>query len=248
MLRLTDEGSTESIRRLVNRSRDSAMNLCMPPPQATLPAVASPADRTVPTAGPLDDRSLRALLDAIDYGTLLVDEALGLHWCNRIGQRWLGAGSSDLELKGMMLHGKDAAVDAALRRAVRLAIDRRVQSLVDLMDRSVAVVPLGMGSDRRLASLVVERAELCSHYTLAAFSRQHQLSPAEAGVLRLLVRGMAPEAIARRNGVALSTVRTQVISIRAKTGVASVRELVNRLSRIPPMVGVLDEESLTVLS
>lgn len=224
------------------------MNLSMSVTRAIAASASAQPARGAHRLGPMDDHSLQAMLDAIDYGTLLVDESLALLWCNRIGQRWLAAGTAGVELLGRVLHCKDRLRDAALRQAVQLAVERRVQSLVELKDCSVAVVPLGADREARLASLVLERPEVCSHFTLAAFSRQHQLSPAEGSVLRLLSRGLAPEAIARRNGVALSTVRSQVLSIRAKTGVGSVHELVIRLSRIPPMVGVLDDHNAASLS
>jgi len=39
--------------------------------------------------------------------------------------------------------------------------------------------------------------------------------------------------------VAVSTVRTQIGSIRAKTGAASISELVRQVAVLPPLVGAL---------
>jgi hypothetical protein len=39
--------------------------------------------------------------------------------------------------------------------------------------------------------------------------------------------------------VAVSTVRTQIGSIRAKTGAGSIRELVRQVAVLPPLVGAL---------
>jgi DNA-binding CsgD family transcriptional regulator len=48
-----------------------------------------------------------------------------------------------------------------------------------------------------------------------------------------------PTAIARQQNVAVSTVRTQIGSIRAKTGAGSISELVRQVAVLPPLVGAL---------
>ena len=45
--------------------------------------------------------------------------------------------------------------------------------------------------------------------------------------------------VARQQGVAVSTVRTQIGSIRAKTGAGSISELVRQVAVLPPLVGAL---------
>jgi DNA-binding CsgD family transcriptional regulator len=71
------------------------------------------------------------------------------------------------------------------------------------------------------------------------FARSRGLTPAESEVLKLLCLGHEPAAIAARQQVAISTIRTQIGSIRAKTGVASIRELVQRVAVLPPVLGAL---------
>jgi len=44
-----------------------------------------------------------------------------------------------------------------------------------------------------------------------------------------------PSDIAEKLGVALSTVRTHIGTIRAKTGASSVKELLHRVAQLPPM-------------
>jgi DNA-binding CsgD family transcriptional regulator len=58
-------------------------------------------------------------------------------------------------------------------------------------------------------------------------------------VLEHLCGGVRPTEIAQRQGVAVSTVRTQIGSIRAKTGATSIRELVRQVAVLPPLVGAL---------
>jgi len=106
---------------------------------------------------------------------------------------------------------------------------------------SIAIIPIdSKTSDAAPATLLVlGRRQLCEALTVDWFSLEHGLTPAEAQVLKSLCAGLRPQAIADRHGVALSTVRTQVGSLRAKTGAASIRELVAQVSMMPPLVGVI---------
>ena len=58
-------------------------------------------------------------------------------------------------------------------------------------------------------------------------------------MLRGLAGGLRPAQIARAAGVAMSTVRTQITSIRLKTGARSIGELVRLVTVLPPIVPVL---------
>jgi DNA-binding CsgD family transcriptional regulator len=70
---------------------------------------------------------------------------------------------------------------------------------------------------------------------LAAYARQWRLTGAEARVLMALAAGEKPSTIARQLGVAMSTLRTQIGSLRAKSGAASIRDLVCQLAALPPV-------------
>lgn len=50
------------------------------------------------------------------------------------------------------------------------------------------------------------------------------------------------------HGVALSTVRTQVSSIRAKTGTENISSLVRMVAMLPPMVSALRQVSTASLA
>jgi DNA-binding CsgD family transcriptional regulator len=71
------------------------------------------------------------------------------------------------------------------------------------------------------------------------YAREHRLSPSEEQVLGALCEGCSPNAIAARNGVKIATVRTQIANIRAKTGAESIRDLVQQVAVLPPLVGAL---------
>ena len=87
--------------------------------------------------------------------------------------------------------------------------------------------------ERNWAIVTFEREELCGPVELQMFSSRHGLTLAENQVLQRLCRGERPADIARRHGVARSTVLTQVAAIRSKTQRGSVLELMHKLSRMP---------------
>ena len=58
-----------------------------------------------------------------------------------------------------------------------------------------------------------------------------------------LCKGLQPADIARLQGVAISTVRTQIASLRHKTGAATVADLVHHIARLPPVCSALQTEA-----
>lgn len=54
-------------------------------------------------------------------------------------------------------------------------------------------------------------------------------------MLLQLCRGLRPNEIALRHGVQVCTVRSQVRSIRQKTACDSIRELLEKVSVLPPL-------------
>ena len=76
----------------------------------------------------------------------------------------------------------------------------------------------------------------CKRLMIQFYAQTHGLSPTETSVLRALGEGLSPREIAQRHAVALSTVRSQVGSIRAKTGAHSVTELLLTLGALPPIM------------
>ena len=87
--------------------------------------------------------------------------------------------------------------------------------------------------------VLFNRAQMCETLSVELFARAHGLTHAESAVLTGLCRGAAPARIARDVGVAVSTVRTQVASLRQKTGAASIADLVRQVAVLPPIVPTL---------
>lgn len=212
------------------------------------PLGSAPGSR--PYAGPerrngasLAWRWLSATLDEIDYGLLLVGDDLQVVHVNHVARAELDD-AHPLALEGRSLqarHPRDMpALQAALDGALRGL--RRMLSLGEEgHEVAISVVPLPvLGSDARRATLVMlGKREVCSELAVQGFARANGLTPGEARVLVALCRGVPPTEIAREHGVAISTVRSQIGSIRAKTGSASIRELVRQAAALPPLMTVL---------
>jgi DNA-binding CsgD family transcriptional regulator len=70
---------------------------------------------------------------------------------------------------------------------------------------------------------------------LCFFARSHGLTATEEHVLGILCHGFSAPQIAQQLNVAVSTVRSHVRSLCAKTRSSGVRELVNRVAVLPPL-------------
>jgi len=102
----------------------------------------------------------------------------------------------------------------------------------------VACVPLFQPYEGESASvlLMLARRTGSKNLALSFFAREHRLSPTEEAVLRSLCDGLEVNDIAAAHGVCESTLRTQVRSLRDKTDSNSIRQLLQRVAALPPVV------------
>ncbi len=188
-------------------------------------------------------RCLALTLDEIDYGVLLLaDDGQVLH-ANHMARSELDAGHP-LQLLGRELRARHPHDVLRLHEALAGA-QRGLRKLLTLGEAahgvSVAVIPLPRAAqdDSHPTLVVLGKRHVCGRLAVQWFARDHALTPAESRVLEALCDGREPREIADGFHVGLSTVRTQIGSIRAKTGADSIRELVRQVSVLPPMVGTL---------
>ncbi|MBQ0945578.1 helix-turn-helix transcriptional regulator [Ideonella sp. 4Y16] len=191
-------------------------------------------------------RLLAQVLDEIDYGLVLLADARQVLHVNHAARAELGE-DHPLQLLGGELRARDAKDVAALFDAVNTAVTkglRRMLSIGQGAQRiSVSVVPLGglaPGANSPAgALLVLGRRQVCGALSIHGYARAHGLSDHEERVLRQLCDGLTPTEIADRHGVKIATVRTQIACIRAKTDTPSIRELVQSVAMLPPMMSSL---------
>ncbi len=184
---------------------------------------------------------LSLMLDAVEHGLLLVAGEAQVQFANR-GARALLDETAPLRLRGntLAVHRPQdvaplfdalAAAQRGKRRLLTLgqgehALGLSLQPLQPLVAAAarppLVLVMLGRRVDQAPPALPV-------------FAAGIGLTPAETRVLGLLCEGLAPNAIATRLGVAVSTVRSQASSVRAKAGVKSLRQLIHRVATLPTL-------------
>ena len=188
-------------------------------------------------------RWLSLMLDEVDYGMLLLADTAQVLHVNHAARAELDAGHP-LQLLGRELRAREPQDVARLHDALSGA-HRGLRKLITMgapgQRVSVAVVPLGvLGSGGTPATLLVMgKRQVCEPLSVQWFARSHGLTPAETRVLEALCNGGDPREIAEQHGVGMATVRSQIGSIRQKTGAESIRDLVRQVAVLPPMVGVL---------
>lgn len=213
------------------------------PPAATRPA----PQRNAAAAGQ-PEHWLAATLDHVGRGLVVVAAGGRVVYANRLARQALDEPGHPLELDGGQITARRAGDGQALAEALDAALRRGLRRLLNLGhagdDRvAVAVLPLpphAMGPTTGGAVLLsLPLARRTQDLALQSYARLCDLTKAETAVLEALVAGDRPTDIAKDKGVAMSTVRTQICQLRLKTGSHSIREIVQRVVGLPPMLGVV---------
>lgn len=187
---------------------------------------------------------LANMLDEIDYGLVVVDCDATILFANHLARQEL-VRAHWVQQTGLRLDACDEAGALKIDRAMQ-DIARTRRSLISLDggggSLALSFVPLACaaGAASRQANgqgalVAFSKRAACESLTLRLFGEMHGLSSAENELLPAISRGLSVENIALQQHVAVSTVRSQVYSIRAKTGCSSVRALMARLITLPPI-------------
>ena len=196
-------------------------------------------DANRPDSGP-DVLSL--LVDVLGHGVIVVGEHGRIIHANRVARTELSRHRVLDRLDGE-IHTVTPADSRTLQQALSMALAGK-RSLINVtgggLTLTLAVVPLKPDAeawDVRIA-LFFARAEVCESGMFGFFARSYGLTQTEEQVLAILCRGLSTPEIAVQLKVAVSTVRSHVRSLCAKTGSSGVRELVNRVAVLPPVAPV----------
>lgn len=185
---------------------------------------------------------LQAILDHVHFGVAVVGGQLRLLFANQAARRECQRHPRLGIENGRLVVGQ-ARGEGDFHRALEAARAGR-WSLVRLEGNEgstlLALIPLSpVGVEVESAVLVVFGLRGPDKgLALQLYARTCGLTAAEERVLRLLSDGLSPREIARGHGVALSTVRTQLGSIRSKTGACSLTDLMRTLGCLPPIMPV----------
>jgi DNA-binding CsgD family transcriptional regulator len=186
---------------------------------------------------------LAAALDELDYGIVLLFDGTHVVHINDAARVELDD-AHPLQLLGNELRAKLARDVAPLHEAVSDASLRGMRRLLtlgkDAGRASVSVIPLeAADAGPRAVLVVLGKRTMCETLSVQGFARSYGLTSAETRVLVALCNGIPPAQAARELGVAISTVRSQIGSMRQKTGAESIRALVRQVAVLPPVKGTL---------
>ncbi|MGM9489745.1 LuxR C-terminal-related transcriptional regulator [Ideonella sp. YS5] len=178
------------------------------------------------------------LFDEIDLAVIVCQASGLMRFANRAARCELASARLIIQANGF-LRQVDGAI-GALAEALQTAAQRSRRSLVAIArgnDRLlVATSPLGAPrSDGHRVLVMLGRRQPCSELGLQMLAASHGLTLAESRVLAALTHELSPREIAEQHAVALSTVRTQIQSIRSKLGARSIEGLLLRAAELPPV-------------
>lgn len=191
---------------------------------------------------------LALLMDELAYGVVVTTLQGQVVHANQAARHELG------RCRVLMAHNN--VLQTRLPDENRLLLDSLVKvgdgkrSLITLSANegaalTVAVLPLKTeGIQVNRAALMFARASVCESLMLCFFARSHGLTATEEQVLGILCQGYSAPQIAAQLDVAVSTVRSHVRSLCAKTRSSGVRELVNRVAVLPPVAPAFRHEPM----
>lgn len=186
---------------------------------------------------------LLRVLDEVDYGVLIIDAQGTILHANHLARHELASGRM-LVSYGNNLLGSNAEFTAQMQTATEAAF--RGQRRLVLLNKgerelSLAFTPLShpLEADTPTVLVMLSRQSACDNLAVRMFARTIGLSPSEEAVLMGLCRGLEIPEIAAEHGVAPSTIRSQIKTLREKAGSPSIRRLLQRINSLPPVVPAL---------
>jgi DNA-binding CsgD family transcriptional regulator len=196
--------------------------------------------------------SLLALaLDQLDFGVIICGPEGQLRLANDAARREIALGSPLAIDRFGKLAPEGCAADVAtqwrvaLSKAAHLQRRRMVPLWANGTSLMATVLPLGQAS-QACALVLLSRRQVATDIMVALFGKVHDLTAAECCVLLGLVNGKRLADMALERKVQMSTLRAQVASLRAKTGVSRVEDLILMVAAMPPMTSALRCQALSV--
>jgi len=183
-----------------------------------------------------------ALAESLRSPALVVRRDLRVTWMNRAAEAWAKAGRLAVrEGRLAALHGYEGSLGALVQRAsegpVIEAGEPRAPVSLEAIPASLAPAFGGEGQGQRGVLLVV-REHGASRALEEALRTRFGLTRAEVDLALAIAGGTQLAEYAAGRGVSMSTVRTQVKAVLAKTGCRRQGELVATIDRLRPLLAV----------
>ena len=191
---------------------------------------------------------LMRALDEVDYGLMLFRRDQRLWYGNHLARAMLGRGDRLYVDRGRVC-ARSGAHQAAWQSGLSRA-SHGIRCLLDIppahgesADSVLALVPMAHPAESPGHAvpvlLIACRPALCAPLSLRFFAQAHGLTRTEEAVLTDLAQGLEVEDIASQRDMAVSTARSHVKQLRIKTRSTSMRELLNKVAVLPPVVSAV---------
>ncbi len=200
--------------------------------------------------GRLDATDIAEMLEELDTAVIVCCAEGRVEFANNAARRELLAGRPlGVDAQGLLSLAEGArAAWLPWRQALRGATQARRRQLLALHEGPhslmVSVMPLGQ---QPWALVMLGRRQPAPDLAVQMLSKLYALTAAEQSVLVSLLGGQRVQDIAHERGVKLSTLRTQVCSLREKLGASRLEDLVRLAAELPPMTSVLRSPALQAL-
>lgn len=191
----------------------------------------------------LESIFLMRVIDEVDYGVMVIDGQGKLRHANHLARHEMASARLIMSRSNTLL-GVSTELTVQIEQALGHAL-RGQRGLVllgqDGRELSMTFIPLShpLEVDAPLVLVMLSRRSASENLAVRMFARAQNLSPTEESVLVSLCRGLSIPEIATENGVAESTVRSQIKALREKTRCSSIRQLMQRVNSLPPVVPAL---------
>ena len=190
---------------------------------------------------------LALLMDELAYGVMVTSLENQVLHANQAARNEL-ARRRVLGVRNQLLYSCAPEDGKTLQEAL-IKAGQGKRSLITLSEPdgfrlTMAVIPLRADdpSAPGKAAFMFARPSVCESLMLCFFARSHGLTATEELVLAILCQGYSAPQAAAQLKVAVSTIRSHVRSLCAKTRSRGVRELVNRVAVLPPVAPTLRYE------
>lgn len=193
--------------------------------------------------------ALPLLIDGLAFGVVITEPDGAVSLLNQAAREAF-ARTRLARVQGGMLQAAQPQHARLLQAALSKA-SRGMRSVLTLQGAgtpalTLALLPLQQRQASRSARVAVlmQRPSVCETLMLCFFARRHGLTATEEQVLGVLCEGYSAPHIALQMNVAVSTVRSHVRSLCAKTESRGGRELIRRVATLPPVMPALRHETL----
>jgi DNA-binding CsgD family transcriptional regulator len=181
------------------------------------------------------------LLDQVGCGICLVDESMRLVYANEL--------ANDLTEESWFMEGGFCAKQCVppslrLREGVLCALSGRA-NIVQVFESGVclllALSPVALGAGRKGVLITSERVRVVSNSAFRIYARALRLTTREVEVLKQLSAGLEPKVAADAMCMSVETIRSHIKSILSKAAAGSLRELLLRVAKLPPLIELADQ-------